>query len=134
MNELSKSVAELIQSLNGGAKSLAEALQRISPEAWKVTVYQVQINAYRNIIGWWCIAAVCFVIGLKFRQIEKKLRAAKDNEAESYCIVTWVAMCLSLIISFVAVCANIDGIINPQYEAAVKILSHITPTQSGRCR
>ena len=131
MNELSKSAAEFIQSLNGGAKAFGEELQRISPEAWRVAVYQMQIRGYRNIIFGCVISAIIFVVGLKFKQVEKKLRAANDNEAKDYYVRMWVAMCLSLLLSVASVCINIDYIINPQYGAAVKILCIIASNQSG---
>jgi len=133
MNELSKAAAELIQSLNGGAQAFGEALQRVSPEAWRIAVYQVQINGFRFIAAWCFLAAVVFVIGLKFRQIEKRLRADGKKEATAYYIATWVAMSLASVIAVTSVCINFDKIINPQYEAGIKILSNLRALNAKEC-
>lgn len=128
MNELLKSLSELIQSLNGGAKAFGDSLQRIYPEAWRVAVYQVQLNGFRYMAAWCFIAAVIFVIGLKFRQVEKSYRAEQGldvDKSTDFNIAKWIAMSLAAVIAFTAICVNIDTITNPQYDAAIKVLSAV---------
>jgi hypothetical protein len=121
MNELSKALADFVQTLNGDAKSLGDMLHRISPDVWKLTIYQVQVEGFRNITVWWLISAIIFAVGFKFHRVRKNLQEG-DSEAVCYYIGTWVFVCVAVFIVIVSAGVNFDYIINPQYEAMNRIL------------
>jgi len=121
MNELSQALAKFVETVNGDAKSLGEMLQRISPDVWKLTIYQVQVEGFRNVACWWAFALLPIIIGLKFHFVRKSLSDG-DSDAVCYYIGTWILMCLAFFIMSISAGVNYDYIVNPQYEAMHRIL------------
>lgn len=132
MNELAKSIAELINSLNGGAKSAAEALARVAPDAWHALVWRVQVEAALQTVGS-LVLAVMFAASAPW--FAKKAAA----EAKKPCYVdqgfnvgalkviagafVWVAVILVL----VTLRNTVPDLIAPETEAAARLLRMVKP-------
>lgn len=140
MQELAKSISELVNSLNGGAKGLAEAMQRVAPDAWRIAVKQVVIDAVTGLVGWTLVAALICVLAYKFKlnehqnyswlAQEKKKPAAEQREpyisrlvtdANVWHIWTWVSAVSACVVLIAATCFHIPRLLNPQYEAASQL-------------
>lgn len=123
MNELSKSIAELVDSINHGAKAVGASFQNISPVAWRAVVYQVQLTAWIHMGIWLFIAGIAAYVSSKMRGIRKKLIADGDdrNEADTYEIWAWILTCVALLVAVVTIGENLITIMNPEYAAGVKI-------------
>ena len=126
MSEISTSFSKLIDSLNGGAKEFGEFLKNTSPEAWRIAVYQSQIEGWRNICIWLLISLVGITIGMKFISVCRKLKAVGNkSDADGFYVGSWIIICVSIVIFGVSIGVNIDTILNPGYSAASDLLAKI---------
>jgi glycerol uptake facilitator-like aquaporin len=115
MNELAGSVSQLIQQVTVG-------FQKMSPEAWRVAVYQAKISGYQSIFGWNVLAFCLFVL------IIKLLKVRKEDPSEDKTITIWILSIVTICISTVSIGYNLDKIINPEYTAASNIVEMFKPT------
>ena len=120
MQELAKSISELVNSLNGGAKGLADAMQRVAPDAWRIAVRAQITNAVVSI----ALEITLFVVAL---MISRKLVAYGRNEDTSQegagacyaatfclaCVAIWMVCSLNL---------DLQRLLNPEFYAAADIL------------
>lgn len=58
--ELQSAIAELVRTLTGGAKGAGSALQSVAPEAWRIAIRQVQIDAIATVLIW-SLAGIVFL-------------------------------------------------------------------------
>jgi hypothetical protein len=133
MQELAKSFSELVNSLNGGAKGLADALNRVAPGAWKVVVYQARLSGITNALCWLSLSCVLAFVARRFYVDHRKtlklahLETKKDaigrleNEASRYYVVALACGSIAAAIAAVGVLSNVATILNPEYTAASEL-------------
>ncbi len=56
--ELQNSIANLVNTLTAGAKGAGSALQSVAPEAWRIAIRQVQIDAIATVLIWSLVGIV----------------------------------------------------------------------------
>lgn len=151
MNELAKAIAELIQTLNGGASGIGQAFKTHAPDLWRVAVYQARLDASIDLAAWELVGVAFLVLGwlmvrharnLQLASVAARTRlevarttrgdvtAAREayEKADKYYRDNdgyWVSGGLSILVGFVFVCAglacNLAAIINPEYAAASEL-------------
>ena len=139
MNELAKSIAELIATINKGANGVGESFQKVAPDAWKVAVYHAKVQAWTTLACVLGLAAIVFAVGLKFWQMQRKNDDLADqaetgkepgwkdqyraacSDAEGFAFGKWCAFCIAALITVLGITANLDEIMNPEYEAASQL-------------
>lgn len=138
MQELAKSISELVNSLNGGAKGLADAMQRVAPDAWRVAVRQVVIDAATGWAAWLLFAVLLLVVAAKFsanqrwnesamateRGKEHPKQSALDNYEEhgfTWQGLKWAALLVAAVTVLVSSSSYIPDLLNPQYAAASQL-------------
>jgi hypothetical protein len=119
MNELAKSIAELIGSINSGANQTGEAIRKIAPYAWRCAVYEAKLDAWTTLACVLGIAVMVFVGGLKFHQMQ--LNSDSHEDQVDFAIYKWVALSIAALITILGICSNLDEILNPEYEAASQL-------------
>jgi hypothetical protein len=126
MQELAKSFSQLVDSLNGGAKGLAEALQRIAPDAWRIAVRQVVIDAACGLLAWTIIVYGILSVAHILRTCSKSAsdepesigRGGLMTDKAAYVLWSRIVTGTGLVIYAVAVSCYMPELLNPQYEAA----------------
>jgi hypothetical protein len=133
MQELAKSFSELVNSLNGGAKGLSDALQRVAPDAWKIAVYQARLSGITNALCWLSLSCVLAFVARRFYVAHRKtLKLAQletqkcaigklEDEASGYYVGALVCGSIASVIAAVGVLSNVATIINPEYTAASEL-------------
>lgn len=87
--ELQNSIANLVNTLTAGAKGAGSALQSVAPEAWRIAIRQVQIDAIATVLIWSLVGIVFlgfaqFAVSpfLKKNKVEFKSAQARMIEVE----------------------------------------------------
>lgn len=131
MNELAKAISELVNTINGGANGLGQALKTNAPQLWKMAVYQAKVDAWSSVAMWCSLAVILLLIGRHFRTHVKyweterakltddpwEAAKAKDS-ADCWRTAFVIAMTLASIIVVATVGNNMPQIMNPEYAAA----------------
>ena len=133
MEELAKQIAGLLQTLNSGAKGVGESVQRIAPDAWRVVVKQVIVDAWSSIVCWTIVSLVIFGIAIFLRRCanastkkvnesedDHKCQYMKDLKSEAFTMNAW-ALVLTVagsVVLFSAFNQNVPRLLNAEYHAA----------------
>jgi hypothetical protein len=86
--ELQNAIAELVKTLTGGAKGAGNALQSVAPEAWRIAIRQVQIDAIATVLIW-SLAGIVFLSFAQFavspfiKRNKAELKIAQVRVAEA---------------------------------------------------
>jgi hypothetical protein len=85
--ELQNAIAELVSTITEGAKGAGIALQNIAPEAWRIAIRQIQIEAISNIVLFGFIGVV-IIIAAQFTTLvglrsAKRVAKMKEDELNS---------------------------------------------------
>ena len=119
MNELAKSPAELINTINSGANGLGGAMKTHAPESWRAAVYQSQLTGYTDIAS---IVCLNLLLGISLTWL---IRKAKDDEFEpTYvvpAVIVGIFLVMAIIIAACVVPSDITKILNPEHEAALQL-------------
>jgi hypothetical protein len=118
MKDLSNSIAELVDSINHGAKAIGTSIQNISPAAWKIAVYQAKLTAWIHMGIWVFIASIVAYVAYKMHLYGKKNPNVSDI-FESWC---WILLCVAFLVAIIAIGEGAIVILNPEYTAGTEIL------------
>ncbi len=148
--ELQNSIASLVNTINTGAKGAGSVLQNIGPEAWRIAVRQVQIEALAC-IAFWCLVGVAIIIAAQFTTLkgiqsvkrvvdlkkadlstlskesflytDKLIDIEKTNEQLNGWKIGYFVMNLIGCIFIIASLSNqASDVLNPEYQAGVNII------------
>lgn len=117
MQELAKSFSELVNSLNGGAKGLAEAMQRVAPDAWRIAVFQEKLNGWLRLL--FAVTSVAVLSKIAAFCLRRR-REDKPNSLE-WTIAFVVLLSSTMIIAWSSGLYSIPRLINPEYAAALEL-------------
>lgn len=127
MEELTKQIAELIATINKGANGAGEQLQRIAPDAWRLMVKQVTIEAWSSIIFWTSTTALLLLASRITWNLSK--RAKSNNNDEGEILLTGASgalLVVSVILFLCELSSSVPRLINPEFYAASAIIERIT--------
>lgn len=132
MNELAKSIADLINSLNSGAKGAADAFARVAPEAWHALVRRVQVEAALQAACFIALSALCGYLALWFRRAALDCARRKPYYDQSEDVgFRWVGfgVCASAAVIFASVllCGVLPDLLAPEVTAAERLLWAVRP-------
>jgi len=138
MNELAKSISELINTINSGANGLGSAMQTHAPELWRLAVRQVILDAASNIALFLSLSTIAFLVGMRFGKAAKSWSKKEDDaiasndhhaarnassESAGYTVAQWIIVTIAVIMAGTALSCNIPKLLNPGYEAASQLSS-----------
>jgi hypothetical protein len=133
MNEITKAIADLINTLNGGAKDAATALRDHAPQAWAIVVRQVYAEAWLSLMGWLVFACVLagFAIALwrEARRLAKSENLTERDDGTGLAIGASIVGTAAIIVALVSCASYVQVLLTPEYAAAERVLELVRGTR-----
>lgn len=123
MNEISKALAQLLETANNGLKGVGGGIQSLSPEAWRIAVKQAYISAVSTTVTSALFAVVALVVIVGAAKII--IRREEGDDVGPLVAAVLVAVAVLLVCIFAIANVGIPGILNPEFAAAELILEKL---------
>ncbi len=115
-------LTNLVNSGHEGAQDLITTSKHLAPEAWRIAVYQVKLQAICTMTSWLLFAIIFGVVAtIIFKQ------AKKSDKNKGALLLIAVPIGLASLGNIAASLSCVPRLLNPEYTAATNIISALKP-------